>query len=110
MGGVIAPLVRLRRGGTRERDFHAAGPSGWMWPTLATFPAAFFALTVKLPEHAFAGLDRPVPYLIDIVPGETKELCLALFLFVYALGLQRALASPGLEPERFALGARPPLP
>lgn len=105
VGGVIVPLVRLRRGDTCERDFHAAGPSGWMWPTLATFPAAFCAVTVKLPEHAFAALGRPVPYLIDIVPGETKELCLALFLFVYALGMQRALASQGLEPERSAVGA-----
>jgi hypothetical protein len=97
VGGVIAPLVR-RRGGTGERDFHTAGPSGWMWPTLASFPAAFFALTVKLPEHVFAARDRPVPYLIDIVPGETKELCLALFLFVYALGMQRALASEDSSP------------
>ena len=105
MGGVIAPLVR-RRGGTRERDFHAAGPSGWMWPTLASFPAALCAVTVKLPEHVFAARDRPVPYLIDIVPGETKELCLALFLFVYALGMQRALASEGPEPAWSGVGAR----
>jgi len=67
-------------------------------------------VTVKLPEHAFAALDRPVPYLLDIVPGETKELCLALFLFVYALGMQRALASEGLEPESFAVRARSSLP
>ena len=97
VGGVIAPLVR-RRGGTGERDFHSAGPSGWMWPTLASFPAAFCAVTVKLPEHVFAARDRPLPYLIDIVPGETKELCLALFLFVHALGMQRALASEDSSP------------
>jgi hypothetical protein len=65
-------------------------------------------VTVKLPEHIFAALDRPVPYLIDIVPGETKELCLALFLFVYALGMQRALASQGLEPELALLSGREP--
>jgi hypothetical protein len=68
-----------------------------MWPTLATVPSAFFAVTVKLPEHIFAALDRPVPYLIEIVPGETKEFCLSLFLLVYALGMQRTLASEGLS-------------
>lgn len=99
VGGVLAPLVRRRRDGTRERDFTTAGPSGWMWPSAACVPAALCAVTVKLPEKLFAALDRPVPYLIDVVPGETKELCLALLLFVYALGMQRALASEG-RPSR----------
>ena len=35
----------------------------------------------------FEAFDRPVPYLIEISAGETKEYCLALFLFVYLLGL-----------------------
>lgn len=96
VGGVIAPLVRRKRG-LAGRDFQSTSPWGWAWPTLACLPAALLALTVTLPEKVCKGLDRPIPYLIEISAGETKEYCLGLFLLVYALGLLRALRA---APER----------
>jgi hypothetical protein len=94
VGGVIAPWVRRARG-LGARDFASAGPWGWAWPTLAALPAALLALTVSLPEKLFEAAGRPVPYLIEISAGETKEYGLALFLLVYALGLLRALRAAG---------------
>ncbi|HEX6882205.1 MAG TPA: hypothetical protein VF530_02430 [Planctomycetota bacterium] len=94
VGGVLAPLVRRRRG-LAGRDFASASPWDWAWPSLACLPAAALALTVTLPEKVCKALDRPVPYLIEISAGETKEYCLALFLLVYALGLLRALRAEG---------------
>jgi hypothetical protein len=90
VGGVIAPFVRRKRG-LIQRDFTSAGPWGWVWPSLACLPAAALALTVTLPEKLCKALDRPVPYLLEISAGETKEYGLGLFLLVYALGLLRAL-------------------
>lgn len=90
VGGVIAPLRRRARGQT-GRDFASPSPWDWAWPTLACLPAALLVLTVSLPEKLFEALERPVPYLIEVSAGETKEYCLALFLLVYALGLLRAL-------------------
>ncbi len=86
IGGVLMPLLRLGRG-QRGRDFTSPGPWGWVWPGFECFPAAFLTVTVSLPEKAFEAFDREVPYLIEISAGETKEYCLALFLFVYLLGL-----------------------
>lgn len=92
--GVIAPLVRQARR-KRERDFGSPRPWDWIWPGIETFPAAILALTVSLPEKVFEALDEPVPYLIEISAGETKEYCLALFLFVYLLGLALDLRFSG---------------
>lgn len=89
VGGVIAPLVL--RGARRARDFSSASPWAWAWPTYVCFPSALLALVVSLPKKAFELLDRPVPAFIDFSPGETKEYCLALFLFVYLLSLLLAL-------------------
>lgn len=47
---------------------------------------------VRWPFFAPAAL---TPDLIEISAGETKEYCLALFLFVYLLGLARDLRAAG---------------
>jgi hypothetical protein len=91
-GGLIAPLVRRSRG-LAGRDFASTNPWGWAWPTFECMPAAILVLTISLPKKAFELLDRPQPYLLDISPGETKEYCLALFLFVYLWSLLLALRS-----------------
>ena len=103
VGGVIAPLVRR---GRRPRDFASASPWGWAWPTAVCFPAALLAILVTLPEKVFKALDRPVTAALDISPGETKEYCLALFLFVYLLSLLLALRAP----ESYPLRAGAPAP
>ncbi len=89
LAAAIVPFVLRSRAG--RRDFDSPGPWGWVWPGFECFPSAFVAVTVSLPEKLFESLDRPVPYLLEISPGETKEYCLALFLFVYLLALVRAL-------------------
>ena len=86
VGGIIAPLVRRARG-RHGRDFQAAGPWGWMWPTYECLPAALLVVTISLPKKLYGLLDRPLPDMLDISPGETKEYCLALFLLVYLLSL-----------------------
>lgn len=97
VGGTIAPLVRRRRG-IAGRDFQSPGMAGWIWPTIECLPASVLALTISLPKKLFEGLGKPPPAALDISPGETKEYCLALFLFVYLLGL--ALAVRATEPSR----------
>ncbi len=99
-GGVIAPLVRRRRG-LHGRDFQSRGPWGWIWPTFECFPAALFAVVVALPKKIGLMLDHPVPDKLDFAPGETKEYCLALFLLVYLLSLYLALRA---EPRAAAAG------
>ncbi len=89
-GGVIAPLVRRARG-IAGRDFASADPWGWVWPSFECMPAAILVVTVSLPKKVFEILDRPLPYLLDFSPGETKEYCLGLFLFVYLFSLALAL-------------------
>jgi hypothetical protein len=89
-GGVIAPLVRRRRG-LRGRDFQSPGPWGWIWPTFECFPSALIAVVIALPKKLGLMLGFSLPDKLDIAPGETKELCLALFLFVYLLSLYLAL-------------------
>jgi hypothetical protein len=87
--GILAPLVA----GRRARDFASASPLGWIAPGRECLPSALLAVTVTLPEKLFEALERPVPYLLEISAGETKEYGLALFLLVYLLGLARALAA-----------------
>jgi hypothetical protein len=48
-------------------------------------------VTITLPEKLFEVLGHPVPYLIEISAGETKEFGLALFLVVYAVSIAGAL-------------------
>lgn len=104
VGGLVAPLLRRARGRT-GRDFASPSPWAWVWPGLECVPSALLAVTITLPEKLFAGLDRPVPYLIEISAGETKEYCLALFLFVYLLGLARDLRAGA---SQGAPGSLPP--
>lgn len=96
-GGVLAPLYRRARG-LVARDFASTSPWSWAWPSAACLPAALLALTVSLPEKLYEAGGRPVPYLIEISAGETKEYGLALFLLVYALGLVRALRATDQSP------------
>ncbi len=98
IGGIAAPLLLRRRG--RPGPRFEGGPGGWIWPTMVCLPAAVVAVTVTLPEKLFEALDREVPYLIDISPGETKEFCLGLFLMCYLVTLHRALkAQPQARAE-----------
>ena len=96
VGGVIAPLMRHRLGRPDRPSFASADVRGWIWPTSVCLPACVVAVTVSLPKKVFEALDRDTPYPIEISPGETKEFCLALFLLLYLLVLQRELnATPG---------------
>ena len=98
VGGVLAPLARRRRGAAAAPDFSTPGPGGWIWPTFVCFPAALFVVTVSLPEKLFEALGREVPYLLEISAGETKELCLALFLMLYLVTLARHLRAAPPRP------------
>jgi hypothetical protein len=89
VGGVIVPLTRRRSGAWR--DFESESPFGWAWPSRACLPSALLVVGVTLPEKLFEAFDRPVPYLLEISAGETKEYALAVFLLVYTLGLFRDL-------------------
>lgn len=84
LAGGAAALLRPR--GARP-DLRSRGPAGWLAPTRAAATPALAALLVTLP----AKLVRPLPDALAIKPGETKELCLALFLWVYAGTLLGAL-------------------
>ena len=83
-GGIIAPLT-FRRGA--KRDFATRSMSGWVWPTAVCLPASVIAVLVTQPKKFIDDL----PAYLDISPGETKELCLALFLMLYLFELERDL-------------------
>lgn len=89
LGGVLAPL--LRRGRSRVPDFDARTPLGWIWPDRACLVPALLAVTVSLPEKAFEAALGEAPAWADISAGETKEMCLALFLMTYLWSLYQAL-------------------
>jgi hypothetical protein len=89
VGGVIAPLVRRRR--PRLPDFDTSQPWGWIWPDPICLPSALLAVTITLPGKLFEAARGEIPPAIDISAGETKELCLALFLMIYLTCLRRAL-------------------
>lgn len=86
VGGIIAPVVRRKRG-LRHPNFRGPGIWGWIWPSSVCMPAALLVVCVSLPKKVFRLLDQPQPYYLDISPGETKELGLALFLLIYLLTL-----------------------
>ncbi len=85
IGGIIVPLRRRRRDETP--DFQSAGPWGWIWPTAVCVPAAVLAVAVTLPSK----LVDELPAALDIKAGETKEMCLALFLMLYLVVMLREL-------------------
>ncbi|TDJ72766.1 MAG: hypothetical protein E2O39_06090 [Planctomycetota bacterium] len=96
VGGVIMAAGRRLR--HREGfDFASPSSSGWIWPTIACLPAAFFAITVSLPEKVYARAGLDYPTWLDISPGETKEFCLGLFLMVYLLTILRSVRAAGVE-------------
>ena len=99
VGGVIAPLVRRRRGLGPAR-FDGAQIWGWIWPTIVCLPAALVAIAVSLPKKIFRLLDREQPYYFDISPGETKELGLALFLMLYLLTMLLQLGTSARETQK----------
>ena len=88
VGGFLVPLLGRRRG---PADFDTPGPWGWIWPARACMTAAFLAVTVTLPEKLLERDDADLPAWADISGGETKELCLAVFLLVYLWCLHRDL-------------------
>ena len=101
-GGIIAPIVRRKRG-LRHPSFRGPSIWGWIWPSFVCMPAAILVVTVSLPKKVFRLLDQPQPYYLDISPGETKELGLALFLMIYLLTLVVELGTASrLEPKEAA--------
>ena len=92
LGGAIAALVRRSR--DPQRDWDDEEFWGWIWPTMECVPAAILASAITLPEKFFRRLDRPVPHVLDISPGETKEYCLGLFLLEYFWTLLLAVRAP----------------
>jgi hypothetical protein len=92
VGGVIAPLLRRRRGNARPR-FDGQGIGGWIWPTIECLPASVLVLTVSLPKKVFEATMDETPPFVNISPGETKELCLGLFLMFYLLVMRLELAA-----------------
>ncbi len=90
VGGIVAPLVRRRRG-LRDHALESASLWGWVWPPLICLPAALAALTVSLPKKVAEAAGSRESYYLDISPGETKEFCLAVFLLVYVASLWLAL-------------------
>ena len=88
VGGVVVPLRRRKRGVELPR-FDRPGIDGWIWPTIECLPAGLMVATISLPKKLFEALTGETPYLLEIAPGETKELCLALFLMIYLLVMLR---------------------
>lgn len=99
IGGVIAPLVRWRSSGQGTPDFRTPRVWGWIWPTLVCVPSALFAVTISIPKKLYGGDDGELrPLIFDFSAGETKEVCIALFLMVYLLSMRKHLLA-GLPSE-----------
>jgi len=85
LGGVIVPLRRRkRRSGERPR-FNGPGVWGWFWPTIECLPAGLVAGTVTLLKKISRAFFDHIPNALHIGAGETKELCIGLFLMTYLL-------------------------
>ncbi|MEM7519241.1 MAG: hypothetical protein AAF368_20235, partial [Planctomycetota bacterium] len=78
VGGVIGAVVLRKR--RRAEGLNFSTVRDWVWPTMVCLPAALGAVLVSVPEKLFEAADKEVPRVIDISPGETKELMLACFL------------------------------
>ncbi len=90
VGGVLVPLVLRRKA---RADFESDSPWAWIWPTSVALPSALLAVTITLPEKLFETTRGEVPYWLEISAGETKEFCIALFLWVYLASLRGRLAA-----------------
>ena len=93
VGGIVVPFLRRKK--PARRDFQSPSVWGWIWPSRLCVPAAVFAVGVTLPDKIFDALGRETPDGLDFSPGETKELCLALFLLIYVATLRMDLKQAG---------------
>lgn len=93
VGGVLMPLRRRREGRELPRFDQPgrAGIGGWIWPTVECLPAGLMVVTVSLPKKIAETLLGEEPVWMDFSAGETKELCLGLFLMIYLVVLLREL-------------------
>jgi hypothetical protein len=89
VGGVILPLWLRGKGRDSALSRH---PMHWVLPTIVVMPSAIIAAVVTIPKGVFEALERPLPYLLDFRPGETKEYAFGLFLMLYMLSLWRRRA------------------
>ena len=83
VGGVIVPLLVERRRLRNPGQAQAGGFAVWLWPTIVCVPACLLAVVSNVPrklERIFGGT---LPRVLDIRGGESKELFLALSLFLY---------------------------
>jgi len=93
--GVIVPIVmRVRTGEWRS----PAGPLGPAIPTAVCVPAAILTSVIAFPERIVEAFGHPIPYWMDISPGETKEYYFGLFLMLYAWSLWRRRTQPTAPP------------
>jgi hypothetical protein len=102
VGGVLAPLLRSKRSDAGAPDFRATTIWGWIWPTIVCLPSALFAVTISIPKKLYGGDDGELrPLVLAFSAGETKEVCIALFLMVYLLSMRKhLLAAPSTEGDR----------
>lgn len=89
IGGLVLPLTRSGR--KRVPKFDQGTIAGWVFPTFVCAPSALLALIVSLPEKIIEAREKEVPHWLDIAPGESKELYLAMFLMIYLLAMRRYL-------------------
>lgn len=87
VGGIIVPLIVLFRNKTLDKDSFYY----WLWPTYVNIPTCLLAIGVSLHEKIYKLFDSTVPYLLDIRAGESKEVLLAMFLFMYIASFYKRL-------------------
>ncbi len=82
VGGVVVPLLELRRGSRLAPDTFRY----WFWPTMDCMPAATLAIVVRLPERVKELFDiEALPY--ELRYSEPQEYYFALFLTLYLASL-----------------------
>jgi hypothetical protein len=88
VGGVIVPILR-------RRDPHSTAKfwnlPGWYWGTLACAPPALLAVGISVPGKVAGKMGVELPQAVRVVPGECKELFLAMFLMIYMLSMSRLI-------------------
>jgi hypothetical protein len=79
VGGVILPLWLRGKGRKSALLRH---PMAWVLPTLVVLPSAVIATVVTIPKSVYAAFDLPLPYLLDLRPGETTAYAFGFFLML----------------------------
>jgi hypothetical protein len=86
VGGIIVPLLNLKRARTPDPGVEAA----WFWPPIECFPTAVLAILVRLPERLKTLFD--VESLgFELRFSEPQEYYFALFLALYLASIRRRL-------------------